>query len=466
MAYYYVKNGGTATGDGGRTTTQRTSTWNASTADYYDSTLDIFTVPATAPVAGDFVLASSTHNKLYTATTTITVIDGVFYISVDNANQENYLKGAKERTAIATGNDLTITLSTSNSVGAFYGFIFENDDQFKPNGRDSALINYYECDFSLVSTGSSDTIWLNIDGACAYFNSCNFNFAHIGQHFLLSNASSIILDGCTTSGSATTTLVKGGGSGGVLIRINSCNLSSGATSMTLIDVGDVVGDDNLYATIDKTILPTSTSILISPVTLPNIDVKATSIAFGTATDEYHYFEEQYFNGSISEDTAIYRDAGSTYDGTNEFSAEMVGNADTSFYNPLKFQLTKLYIDTADYTTDITFTVHLARDNGTLLQDDEFWIEIEHPDGVDNALGVLVGTKPAPLAAGTNLTNEAGGWTHTFTGSEGTDFEFMSANSGAITIGASAGNIATGAIRVNVYLAINDTVFVCGKVEIT
>ena len=461
MAIYYVKNGGTATGDNGRVTTARTSTWNASTADYYDSIYDVFAggVPTTAPVAGDFVYCSSSHNKDYTVDTDLEISTGVTVISVDNANQENYLKGAQETTS--TLKNLTLFSTTTTGVYCAEGVIFKaSNDLFICGGENSKAV-LTDCELFLTGTSALDYMTITEkDGCRIIFNNVELNFNNSGQSVELRNGCVFEWNGGALNNSIAY-LFEISGFGGCLVYLNNLDLTNITSAVSKL-LGSASAD---LTTINVNKTKLASGIVLDDSTPVMYGSKICGTSLGISDfDAYHYFNEISLQGDVSEDTAIYRDAGSTYDGTNEFSCEMIGNANTSLHDSLKFELANFYIDTADYTTDITFTIHLARNNGTLLQDDEFWIEIEHPDGADNALGVLVDTKSAPLTAGTNLTDETGGWTG-LTGSEGTNHQVMSANSGAITIGASAGNIASGAVKVNVYLAINDTVFVCGKVEI-
>ena len=466
MAIYYVKNGGTATGDGGRVTTARTGTWNAATADYYDSIYDVFAgaVPTTAPSSGDFVYLSSSHNKSYNVNTVYDISDGITLVSVDNANQENYLKGAIESTSAVKD----LTLQGASTFISYHGIAFNVDDNiFIDNASSLPLVAKFFDSTMQLTGNSADQIDFAIDGSRLEMHGGDLIFNNDSQYFFVGNNTAIALDDVTFSGTSTSlnTILQGKGAGGcTLIIINSDITPSCDSSTIILNSGDDGADDEVCLEMKRCKIPSGISFL--PVTLAS-NAATASIEACDAGDGYHYFYyRDKLTGTTEEDTAIYRTAGSKYDGTNGFSGEMVGISGTTIFNPLKFELANFSIDTADYTTDITFTIHLARDNGTLLKDTEFWIEIEHNDGADNALGVLVDTKPSLLSTGTNLTNEAGGWTHTFTGSEGTDFDFMSVSSSAITIGASAGNIASGAVRVNVYLAINDAVFVCGKVEIT
>ncbi|MHA1962275.1 MAG: hypothetical protein ACW99U_18885 [Candidatus Thorarchaeota archaeon] len=101
MAWYYVKNGGTATGDGGRVTTQRTGAWSGTTSEYYDTLEDAINA-TTTPTDGDLILCSDLHSGTNTAGASINLGSGATggvglqIISVDDANQENYKPGASE----------------------------------------------------------------------------------------------------------------------------------------------------------------------------------------------------------------------------------------------------------------------------------------------------------------------------------------------------------------------------------
>jgi len=93
-------------------------------------------------------------------------------------------------------------------------------------------------------------------------------------------------------------------------------------------------------------------------------------------DGYWYFEETYLEGQIKQSTAYYLNA--TYDGSAGFSAQMVSNTNAlDHVRPLRFKLCEVYAD-----ANPTLTVELT---GAVLQNDEFWIEIEYPDADDKAL---------------------------------------------------------------------------------
>ena len=133
-------------------------------------------------------------------------------------------------------------------------------------------------------------------------------------------------------------------------------------------------------------------------------------------DTYYSFQEASAEGTTEESTAIYRDGGGMYDGTNGYSVKMTSTTSVvEGLHPLRFKIAELRLD---LTTGKTLTVHIVQDAGTVLQDDEFWLEVEHPDSTDLAFGQFIQTRiglldtPANLPASTETwTGDAGGADH-------------------------------------------------------
>lgn len=167
-------------------------------------------------------------------------------------------------------------------------------------------------------------------------------------------------------------------------------------------------------------------------------------------DGYQYFEHHYYNGVISEDESIDRQGGATYDGTNLFSALFEPNTDVNIYSPLRFKLAELFFD--DLSSDTTLTVYLT--SAASLTDTEFWLEIEHPDSTDLALGTLASTRNSDvLATGTTLSAGAQTWN-----SERAEDYKVAHTISAITSG-------KGPVTVWACLAKDTDVNVCPKVEV-
>lgn len=135
----------------------------------------------------------------------------------------------------------------------------------------------------------------------------------------------------------------------------------------------------------------------------------TSVKFHSVSDAsgIEYFQENYFEGQINQDTSIYLNA--TYDGTNGYSAKMVSNANAiEVSRPLRFKLADLYVD----ATGSTLTVELVLDSATSLNDDDFWVDVEYPDSTTTQLGNIITSKADVLATPVALTTSTVTWTGT------------------------------------------------------
>ena len=452
MAFYYVKSGGTATGDAGRSATKRTGSFaTMGAAAYYDSIYDVFTgaVPTTTTVAGDFVLCASDHDKTYAAATVLGIKSKVIVVSVDTANAENYLTGAWERTTTAV--NLTLFTGASPGYMATYGMSFEcGNDMFLRETRREIYMYGGE-----IKSNSKD-ILLNNDGMLTVFHKMRINILDLNDG-ILTAAASVRLDDCVWVVNNSFPFFAGGTGGGEIVINNSdFSVCTGA----LIE-GTAIGHDFVNAKVNRTKIGTG-FVGVSATDKYVLKDKGCIFTSCDTGDGYYFYREEREFGVTTQDTTIYRTAGAKYDGTNGFSSEMVGNSGGGYNLPLYHDLASQHVDTADHTTDITFTAHLAVDGSAVaLNSDEFWIEVEYADGADNALGVIATTKADPLATGTAPTTETVLWT----GLSATNKQMSISKT--ITIGTTAGTIASGVVRVKAYLGkASQTVFVCPQVEIS
>ena len=67
MAFYYVKNGGTATADAGRFATKQTGTFAALGVGSHYPTITAAMAATTTPTSNDFILVSDVHSHSYGA---------------------------------------------------------------------------------------------------------------------------------------------------------------------------------------------------------------------------------------------------------------------------------------------------------------------------------------------------------------------------------------------------------------
>lgn len=178
-------------------------------------------------------------------------------------------------------------------------------------------------------------------------------------------------------------------------------------------------------------------------------------------DVGQYYKHQDRTGISEYDTAKSRSA---TDGATAFSTEVVTSSRASRTQPFHFKLATAYVDTANFTSTVTFTIHVAREDvATLFTNLETWIDVKYKDGDINALTVSKTTGPADVltSSSTNLTSASGNWT----GLGGTNQEMTIAKT--ITIGAAAGNIASGVVEVWLNVAkASQTLYACPRVDLT
>ena len=437
MTTYFVKVGG----DGSAVTT------DPGTGGDWSGAFDSVDVALDTASAGDDIRASNLHSKDLAATVTMasagTVALPVTITSVDNDDTSVFLAGAEEGTVTTGG------LNTTGYID-FVGVFVDSYGVYKTTGG----VNIIDGGLRQRAT-TARSFDVGAD-SCLTVKGSTIKFGHAGSGFDGEARSRIDLIGCTLdpAGIAVDNLFVPIDNQciGTVIDCNLAHMTASpqlvkapATSSAMIDI--------VFARV-KT--PTGMTVV------SGLDRGDQRVAcYGVGTDAEHA-PKVIYAGEESPDTAIYRTLGGVNSAGDGFSIEAISSSAASFHRPLKVELGSFYIDTADYTADIEFKVHFAVDGSAVaLDSSEFYFEIEHPDGADNVLGVLADTKAAPLATGAAPTTETSLWT----GLSGTNKQMSASKS--IAIGGSAGQIASGLVRVNACLCKpSQTVFICKQVEVS
>lgn len=396
---------------------------------------------AAVDVSGDEIYVVSTHVEP-SANRTFNFVDA----AIITVNSSGVYTEPTANNIPESGGDIIL-----QGKMQIYGLWMSASDDFTPTGQ----IDYYggqiECDRTL-----SGFFNVTMPGVNDYLKCHNTIIDLNGGHFrAVSVYGSAAFYGCTVNGSLSYLINHSVSSiRRARILFEDCDFS--AHSATTVITG-AIGDAVLYE-FNRCQWPTGVTIVGTAIVDPNSRVDAYGCAFGDASQSIYL---HCALGTVTDELGIYRTAGAS-NGDANTAMEAISSSAVGFGVPLAIPLGSQYIDTADYTTDVTFTVHFAVDGSTTaLNSDEVWMEVEHVDGADNALGVLVDTKANPLATGTAPTTETSLWT----GLGGTNKQ-MSINK-TITIGTTAGTIASGLVRVNVYLGkASQTVFVCPQVEVS
>ena len=396
---------------------------------------------AAVDVAGDVIHVVSTHSES---------LGGAVYDFADadiyTVNSSGVFTEPVAMNITATGGDITL-----DGKMRIHGVWMSAADDFIPSGE----IWYYGGKIVSDATLTGDFM-ITFPGTNDFLHCYNTLIDLTGQRFnTIGVYGSAKFIGCTVVGTATSLINHSGLKRQCRTLFEDCDFS-GHSATTVIT--GTIGNQHLYE-FNRCQWPTGVAITGTAVSAKGSKVSCHGCAFGDVTQAI-YLEDPY--GVVTDELGIYRTAGAVNGDAANTSLELLTTALGGFGEPLITGLASQYIDTADYTTNITFTVHFAVDGSAVaLNDDEFWIEVEYTDGADNALGVIADNRSTPLATGTAPTTETTLWT----GLGGTNKQMSVSKT--ITIGTTAGTIASGLVRVKAYLGkASQTVFVCPQVEMS
>lgn len=411
--YYYVKNGGTATGDGGRYTAQQTGTWAAefpTTAEYYDTIGDALAA-TTIPVDGDYIMCSDVHIIAYDNLSNPTISNNVTVVSVDNTDITLYKPGASE--------ELSDTNDTFKLGGHVHiaGVSLKTHDDCVASNANGAKIRLQDL---ILNTDDSlrNILSAQHSGVTVDLINVDLSIQNTGANALKSTLGGIIRwNGGSTILNATNMINNTGSNGGYTILINGVDL----TSITGIILASASTN-------------TSTTLL----RLTNCRLNSAVTLHGTLFHAYNRFE--MFNcddstggdfhrfyiadgvGSVRNNDSVYITADEAwYEGSIISSMEVRTEADCNHTTPFIFELPAQYVDLSSTSTD-KVTIELVTASGTTLTNTDIAVFLVYPDGTTSVQpnwitsGKTVGAGNLgtdPLATGTALTTSGlgiGDWT--------------------------------------------------------
>lgn len=438
--YYYVKNGGTATGatvdstaTNGIANTMLSGTWSATASEYFN-TINAAISSTTPPTEGDFIFCSDLHS-IASAAGNVIPVAGVIIVSVDNANKDSYKAGAYELEA-------TVSLQSISSIGVDY------------DGTPGAMIflavsHNTVSDCTLTTYGSNDNINAASDGSEAELNNVNIDFTN--GSFEVNSGAKISLNNCRYTGSGTPLkLVKVGGAGGAHFHAYGCDFSSCGVTTPLIDGTDDINSDRVDIKLHRCLLPTGYTLSDS-IACRNTLIELNSCDTGNG---YYVSEKHTFYGDVVTDTSIHLSA--LYSDTEKLSIEMDSNSYTNIVDFVRYKL--ISIPAQDLTSSKNITINTLTD-GLTLNSANFWVEAVYNNNTSLALGSFESTRATDiLDTSSDLTTNTESWTESL----------ASPVKQEATIAIDAlSNVDNGLIDIYVNFAVkNDTVWVCPDVVIT
>lgn len=411
MAFFYVKNTLTGTGDQGRYASAQTGSFPTGTGGY--ATISAALAATTPPTAGDVICCSDTHSHNYATSTTLTIPDGVTVTSVDDTSCDDELAGAYEYVQFGS-HDLSLT-SSAGSVHYHRGMKYMSGDNITLSSTNESSGIFKNCTIGCLGTNANDIISAGQDGVKIIFKNTDIQlpdsatlsagFQIYGGAHISITGGSLILGGSNNPNH----IFYGGGAGGGYLDVNGFDA-------TLIDSAgaicsfDASSEDNQLAILKNVLMPAGASLATSAMAKNGQRIEGYSCG---SADEYYQLQIEDYYGSVTTETTKVRTGAALYDGTNEKSY-LVTPTQANCINGvagLRFRLGGKYADLA--TANQTVTVYVMIDNtsqaATALTDHDLILRIKVTDDTNEAFGNIVETGGTSiLKTATALPTDASG----------------------------------------------------------
>ncbi len=356
----------------------------------------------TAWVSGDVCWVASDHSQTQATeeqfAADVMDDDNPFVMYSVASADDSYTPAAAAQIAV-TGS--AIDIEFNDSVHA-YGIFFQMaDGQFDLNQSNTSL--YFEdCNFKWTGT-TANRDWSASNGARAV--NCTFNnTSGSGSYRVVSTNGPMLFEGCVFSGR--------GVAGSFVSSLNSSNGHAGGTRIVGCDLSGLTNVTDLN--------PSNSNVRFIGCKFPSgVNVQRPAAGHQYFVAKYacavdgagtakNYIAENYFHaGSVTQDTAIYRDDGwQDEEGSTRLSHKMATLAGLRGpHTPIYGPDLRAYVGSTGSTT---FTVYAVEDFTVALTEDEAWIDISYL-GTSNSVLWTVGTGRSILST-TSLTTDTKAWT--------------------------------------------------------
>lgn len=428
MATIYVRSSDGSDSDDG-------STWALAKATYQAA--------ATAAGTDGIVYMDDPHRETFGTSKTYTIPAGLKTIvaQTDTTTPVTAPNATANLECTTANDDLTIS-------GFFWGISLKTTRYIRPIAAGD--IFYFE-NSRLEQTATAGYLYTYQDGVTVILKDCELKV----YGFVAAKGVFNII-GCTyeAPASAPTTLFSVGSEGGLFfIDANDFSAYNGTNIFDFTQL--VSGYQMLAVECNNNLMPSGTiTWSAGRPTIQTADGWLKCHGNGNGDEYYQIFEDNY-GGYVQESVAIYHGSDATYDGTNEFSIGLHGNANTSYVYPIRY---KLRIKKVDASSGATIAVHLAYDKATTLNNSDIGLEVKYHDGTNEAHGkwvreIAVGAAdPGDRDGMTAVTNT---WTESFS----------NPNAETIEVDIPTGQ-GVGLVEVWVVLMSNETVYFCSEIEVT
>ena len=419
MAFYYVKSGGTATGDAGRATTARTGSFASMGASaYYDSIYDLFNgaVPTTSPADGDTIFISDAHAKVYSGASNLTInitvgADAYFkFLAVDDSNCDqlstaNVSAGAGARETFGDG-------TTSNTFNIAFGAAGTNEVRcyiygltLDSNARDLVFLEgvnggwtFDNCGFRWGAQGSPQYFRIAAQSGIGTFKDCFFNSYSTltGPNFMFGRNSYIIFENCVNQVNAAN-ICMFDTNGGSVIEYYGCDFSANTSTSSLFVIGYNVNNNlldptivNMYNCKMGTQFDGTVSQAAPDTNQDSGHARCYQINMYNCSNGYdNYYFYSTASGTVASNHATYLNA---VDKDNiSFSFGVRSSSRCNEVIPLKQKIAT--VSNQDLTSAKTYHVEFTSSTLNLTKDD-VWIELHTIDA--NGKGIILSSNDGDI----------------------------------------------------------------------
>lgn len=419
MAFFYVKSGGTATGDGGRYTTAKTGSWASAfsaTSEYYGSINGAFAA-TTLPANGDAVFVSDAH-AFVSSGVSITylnyslgggdTVEPLAIVVVSDSDVEAYAPATTVLEQVTGSNaDINITGGSADvSRLAVWGLSLESGDNIgSSEAADDVFLWMFDCTYRV--SGTNDIAWI---GENSRHTRCTFKADGSASSRWLANVRDQVFKSCVFTTDQLTKSIPiaedlNAQFGGVVFEDCDFSLSKATHLVDSANAGDPIS----ATFINCQLPPEMTAFLSGTQSIGGGEgLLVVGCASTSAAAEYQYYY-LHNNNYVEDDTAIYRDGSTAFaESSQKVSYKCVTRTGNTRYQPFTFDLPSRFVELSSASEDVLRVFLLSSD--AALTDADVRIEAIYPDGTSKHVrNVAENAALDPLRTGTALTTNTEAW---------------------------------------------------------
>ena len=391
MAFYYIKTGGTATGDLGRSATQRTGSFAAMGAANYYHELAACNLSTTAQAPGDTICWSNACN---TTTANGFVFEAgsnsttTYFVCVEDANcdVETIATSALEHTSS----------NWTNKAGkqVFRGLWLSTENNMLTSGEDRWELIAYNCKF--VQTNNGTGFYTYRDANYIELNDCIIRGETNGGDFRLGGDTTLVMNGGAFENAGTTAYTDMfSDSQSFRINISSATFNgvdlTAVTGSLLKAAGGDPSDPGFNLTYRNCKLAaTEPAMVTETLQTEGMHFLAVGCSGASETAEYRWYYES-FGGKAEESDTTYRNASTAWPGGAKTSLQVDTLSTVSVFRPFRFEFPTRYAELSNTASD-TLRIYIV--SSTALTKSDVWASVRYADGTNKQARNLISSRPA------------------------------------------------------------------------